>query len=65
MVGTLTSGPTRSMLRFCLRPGQSARTWVGLHPAATQEEFDALSKRAGALLVPVKVLGEVREQLQL
>lgn len=48
-----------------LKPGQSARTWVGLHPAATQEEFDALSTRAGALLVPVKVLGEVRERLQL
>lgn len=48
-----------------LKPGQFARTWVGLHPAATQEEFAALSGRVGTLSVPVKVLGEVREQLPL
>lgn len=48
-----------------LAPSQAARTWVGLHPNATAEEIGALRGRIGTLIVPVKPLGEEREQLPL
>ena len=42
-----------------VKPGQAARTWIGLHPEATVAEIEALKGELGALVVPVRVVGDI------
>lgn len=59
-------GGKAEMLELGLRPGQAARTWVGLHENATQAEYEALKGRAGKLIVPIQAMSDAgRLQLQL
>ena len=51
--------------RVQLTPGQAARTWIGVHPGATESEVAALRGHLGVLVIPLEVLGGDRERLTL
>lgn len=41
-----------------VKPGRAARTWIGLHAEATLAEIEALKGELGALVVPVRGIGD-------